>query len=484
VTLRARLLLGLLGLVAVALITFGVVTYKALHSFLIDRVDQQLLEARSPVLSQLAGRPRERGPGRAPEAVVPAGTYAALIAPDGQILGSLLVGYAGEDFSQAPRPVLRARDLEGGGPLTVGATSGSRSFRLVASPTDAGSTLVVALPLDDVKQTLARLVAIELVATLAVLAGVGVLARWLVHRGLRPLEDMGRTAGAIAAGDLSRRVESDEETEVGRLGLALNRMLGQIESAFAAQQASEQRLRRFIADASHELRTPLTSIRGYAELFRRGAAERPEDLAKAMRRIEEESARMGVLVDDLLLLARLDQGRPLERERVDLRAIAADAVDDVRAVDPDRPIALEAPPADAVVVLGDDARLRQVVGNLLVNARQHTPGGTPVRVRITLDEARATLEVADQGPGLAPEQAARVFERFYRADDSRTRAHGGTGLGLAIVAAITEAHGGRVSVETAPGEGARFRVQLPVADVPSPDGAPASVEATDAESRQ
>ncbi|MDQ3980132.1 MAG: HAMP domain-containing protein, partial [Actinomycetota bacterium] len=316
-TLRARLLIGLVGLVAVGLVISNFVTYRALHHFLIERVDEQLLEARGPVLAKLAGRPRERGPDRPPDPVVPAGTYAALIRSDGHILNSLLVGYADEDLSQRPLPVVRTEDVENGGPLTVPGTDRSTSFRLVATPTDIGSTLVVALPLDDVNQTLGRLLAIALVATLAVMAAVGLLARWLVRQGLRPLENMGETARAIAAGDLSQRVEADEHTEVGRLGLALNGMLGHIESAFAAQQDSENRLRRFIADASHELRTPLTSIRGYAELFRRGAADRPEDLAKAMRRIEEEAARMGVMVDDLLLLARLDQGRPLERQPVD-----------------------------------------------------------------------------------------------------------------------------------------------------------------------
>ena len=467
-TLRARLLLGLVGLVAVGLVASNLVTYRALHAFLVDRVDQQLLAARSPVLSQLVGRPRERGPGHSSGAVVPAGTYAALIQPDGHVLASLLVGYAGEDFSETPRPVLQPHDIGEGGPKTVRGTNRSTSFRLVSTPTDSGAILVVALPLDDVQQTLRRLLAIEALATLAVMAAVAVLARWVVRQGLRPLEDMGETAGAIAAGDLSRRVDADERTEVGRLGLALNRMLARIESAFAAKEESEHRLRRFIADASHELRTPLTSIRGYSELFRRGAAERPEDLATAMRRIEEEAARMGVMVDDLLLLARLDQGRPLERQPVDLRAVAADAVDDALAVQPDRPVVVEAP-AEAIVV-GDEARLRQVAANLLNNALQHTPPRTPVHVRVGVADGTTTLEVADEGPGLAPEQAARVFERFYRADEARTRAHGGTGLGLAIVAAIAEAHGGRVSLDTAPGAGARFRVELPLGPTTAADG--------------
>src|SRR5207244_4041144 len=229
--------------------------------------------------------------------------------------------------------------------------------------------------------------------------------------------------------------------------------------AFAARTASEQRLRRFVADASHELRTPLTSIRGYAELFRRGAAEHPDDLETAMRRIEDESARMSVLVDDLLLLARLDQGRPLEQEEVDLVALASDAVDDARAVSPDRPITFQT--NGPVTVTGDEARLRQVTANLLANARVHTPEGTRVHVRVESTQEGARLEVADEGPGLDADEAAHAFERFYRADPARARAGGGSGLGLSIVAAIAAAHGGRATLDTGPGRGAIFRVELP-----------------------
>jgi two-component system OmpR family sensor kinase len=343
---------------------------------------------------------------------------------------------------------------------------------VVAGLLSGNGALIVAVPMSDVVQTLHRLLLIELVATGAVLAGVAGLALVVVRAGLRPLEDIGTTAGAIAAGDLSQRVERAEpRTEVGRLGLSLNAMLAQIQTAFEARQASEERLRRFVGDASHELRTPLTSIRGYAEMFRRGAAERPADLAVAMRRIEEESARMGVLVDDLLLLARLDQGRPLERRPVDLAVVAADAVLDARAVEPDRSIALEG--SGPAVVLGDELRLRQVAANLLANARQHTPPTAPVRVRIRQDNGSAVLEVADEGPGLFPDEAGKVFERFYRADPSRNRNLGGTGLGLSIVAAVAEAHGGRARVESTPGHGARFWVELPLAG--DGDG-PAAVE--------
>ena len=357
---------------------------------------------------------------------------------------------------------------------------------MLVTPLDDGSVFSVALPLDDNRATLRHLLGIELGMGVGVLAALAALGWWVVRLGLRPLDHIGATAAAIAAGDLSRRVErAEERTEVGRLGLALNRMLGQIESAFDERRATEDRLRRFVADASHELRTPLTSIRGYAELFRRGAADRPEDLALAMRRIEEESARMGVLVEDLLLLARLDQAkldesdgagvdhdgpRPFEKAPVDLARLAADAVADARAVSPDRTITF----ADGapVTVLGDELRLRQVAANLLSNAQVHTPPGTAVRVKVSAVGDRARLEVSDDGPGLAPEAAARVFERFFRVDKARSRATGGAGLGLSIVAAIAEVHGGTARLEPpAPDRpGATFVVELPLhVEGPPPD---------------
>ena len=346
---------------------------------------------------------------------------------------------------------------------------------MLATPLDDGSLFSVALPLDDNRATLRRLVGIEVGMSAGVLLALAALGWWVVRLGLRPLDKIGATAEAIAAGDLSRRVErAEERTEVGRLGLALNRMLGQIESAFDERRATEDRLRRFVADASHELRTPLTSIRGYAELFRRGAADRPEDLATAMRRIEEEAARMGVLVEDLLLLARLDQanldqanldhdqGRPFELAPVDLARLAADAVDDARAVSPDRPIAFA--DGSPVMVQGDELRLRQVAANLLSNAQVHTPPGTAVRVSVAAAGDRARLEVSDDGPGLAPDLAEKVFERFYRVDKARSRATGGAGLGLSIVAAIAEAHGGSAHLEppAADRRGATFVVELPL----------------------
>jgi len=471
-TLRTRLLVGLVLLAAVGLSASGVVTYREQRSFLLDRVNEQLASAlAAPAQFNGVNSPSSTGRQRP----LPYGTYAEVRLPDGS---SQVV--AGDMIAAADKPAIPAN-------LTLGKvyTVHGPSYRLEAGRlyADRGFplTLVVAIPLRDVTEALHRLLLVELIVAAGVLLALAALAWWVVKLGLRPLEEMQETAGAIAAGDLSRRVETaDERTEVGRLGLALNQMLHQIERAFDEGAASEARLRRFVGDASHELRTPLTSIRGYAELFRRGAAERPEDLAKAMRRIEEEADRMGVLVDDLLLLARLDQGRPLEREPVDLTRIVGDAVDDARAVAPGRSI--EYSPNGAVVVPGDEVRLRQVLANLLQNAVRHTPTDTAVHVRVTTDEKDAVIEVRDEGPGMPTDEADRAFERFWRGDTSRTRASGGTGLGLAIVAAIADAHGGSASVDTAPGRGATFRVRLPKTGRPEPahEAVPDAADAADA----
>jgi two-component system OmpR family sensor kinase len=476
VSLRTRLLLGLLGLVSVGLVASDLITYRFLQSFLMRRLDEQVQAAVDPVASRLSAGERRSPPLN--RTAVPGGTYGAVVDNGGNVLVSRPFGYEGEDLESLPQPKLTVGDLSRRQPFTIKAVEkGSPGFRVIVAPlTDGTGNLVVAVPMNDVVQTLHRLLVIEWVTTVAVLVGVGGLALVVVRAGLRPLEDIGRTAGAIAEGDLSRRVERAEpRTEVGRLGLSLNAMLSQIQTAFEARQASEERLRRFVADASHELRTPLTSIRGYAEMFRRGVADRPADLATSMRRIEEESVRMGLLVDDLLLLARLDQGRPLERQPVDLTQVAADAVFDARVVEPERRIELRAP--DVAVVMGDDLRLRQVAANLLANARQHTPPTAEVRVEVREEDGWVVLEVADDGPGLFPEEAKKVFERFYRADPSRNRNQGGTGLGLSIVASVAEAHAGRARVESTPGHGARFRVELPAPTLDVAAGSEGSVTA-------
>jgi two-component system OmpR family sensor kinase len=324
----------------------------------------------------------------------------------------------------------------------------------------------MAVPINDDDATIARLLVVEVIVAFAVLVVAGLAGLRVVRVGLRPLDDMTDTATEIAAGDLSHRVDlpADRQDEVGRLGGALNSMLSQIEAAFHERELSEEQLRQFVADASHELRTPLTSIRGYAELYRRGALPTSDAVDDAIHRIEDEAARMSILVDDLLLLARLDQGRPLEQEPVDLLAITADAIRNAGAVDPDRLITFEHD--DEVVVVGDPTRLHQVVANLLDNARVHTPSATPVRVVTRVEDDDALVAVSDRGPGLAPEVAERVFERSFRADDG-SRQPSGSGLGLSIVKAIAEAHGGTATVQSTLGAGTTFTVRVPLSGTPS-----------------
>jgi two-component system OmpR family sensor kinase len=470
-----RLVAAVLALVALALGAAGVATVTALHGYLLDQVDSQLRIASEPILRGLH-RDRELpplGPGGGPGRLRLPSTFTVAITDEtGALIGTLesplRVGQPGPVFPQWTPDQAAARH---GRAITVPASDSGGEWRLLATPLPDGTgTLLVATSLTSVDSTLSRLTFLELIiggVVLVVLAGVGYLA---VRSSLRPLAEVKDTAEAIAAGDLTQRVpEHPPRTEVGQLSGALNGMLAQIESAFRTQQASEmaarsseERMRRFVADASHELRTPLTSIRGFAELYRQGAAD---DVPRLMNRIESEAARMGLLVEDLLLLARLDAQRELGRAPVDLVALAADAVHDARALSPDRRVSLEVTYDQGVpVVLGDESRLRQVLGNLMTNALTHTPAGTPITVGVATEPGWAVLSVSDQGPGLAPPDAQRVFERFYRADSSRTRSHrGGSGLGLSIVSALTAAHGGVAELDTAPGAGAVFRIRLPLA---------------------
>jgi two-component system, OmpR family, sensor kinase len=459
--LRVRLVVSLLTLVAIALVVTGLTATTQLKGYLVDQVDRDLPGAGAP-----RGGPGDFGPDQGPtdrarqEWVVVATTTGQRATTASTIIGS-------------PPNVTKAEIAHAGStPFTVRSVGEGSDWRVLVQPAEFRGTqylFVRAISLSDVDNTVHRLIVIEWLVGLVVLVLLGGAGYVVVRRSLRPLVEVEHTAAAIAAGDLTQRVpESDPHTEVGRLSRALNGMLVQIESAFRAREASEvaaraseDKMRRFVADASHELRTPLTSIRGFAELYRQGAAPKPEDIAHVMRRVEDSAAQMGVLVDDLLLLARLDQQRPLERAPVDIVALAADAVHDAQAVVPGRVITLDVAAGDAAVVLGDELRLRQVLANLVSNALSHTPAGTPVNVAVAVRAGEVHLSVRDQGPGLAPDDAERIFERFFRADASRTRAAGGTGLGLSIVAALVAAHGGQVGVDTALGHGATFWVRLP-----------------------
>jgi two-component system OmpR family sensor kinase len=470
-SIRRRLLAAIVAVAMAALLAAGALTWFALRSFLLHRVDQSL-DSASAAVEQALHEPNGRRAVPQLDALaglVP-GLYVQLRAPDGSVQGTL----QRRDFDQAvagPRLPASLPDPgdRPGSAVNFNAppsSSEGESYRVRVSSLPGGGELVVGQPLTDVTETLHRLVVVEVGVTAVALAVVTGLGMWLVRLGLRPLDQIETTAAAIADGELSRRVEFDDpRTEVGRLGRALNVMLSRIEAAFAERRASEDRLRRFVADASHELRTPLAAVRAYAELFRRGADRRPDDLARAMTGIETESARMSSLVDELLLLARLDQGRPLELRPLDLTGVAEAAVDAARTVAPDRPLVLEA--VGPINVRGDSDRLRQVIDNLLANVRAHTPPDTPAIVRVKPEGDAVVLEVADRGPGMDADTAAHVFERFYRADPSRSRARGGVGLGLAIVAAIAEAHGGRATVSSVPGAGSTFRVTLPAAAAPA-----------------
>lgn len=463
--LRIGLVAATLALVACGLAVSGVAVTSILRHSLVSRIDSTLLDA-SRGWAQAPRRqspPTFNGPdpGRPPSKF-----YVRGVSTDGTPFTAI--------NDRNAEPALPADNDVGPNPTTLPSVNGSDiQWRAVSVHGPHGLT-TVAIDLSDVQHTLTSLVWLQMGIGVAVLAVVGIASFAVVQRSLRPLVEVEQTAAAIASGQLDRRVpERDPRTEVGRLSQALNGMLAQIQQALASSESSadkargsEDRMRRFITDASHELRTPLTTIRGFAELYRQGAAR---DVAMLMSRIESEASRMGLLVDDLLLLARLDVQRPLEHHRVDLLALASDAVHDGQAMDPRRTITMEVLDGPGTPeVLGDEARIRQVLSNLVANALQHTPESADVTVRVGTDGDNAVLEVADQGPGMNQEDASRVFERFYRTDSSRARASGGTGLGLSIVESLVRAHGGVVSVTTAPGEGCRFRVTLPrISDVPT-----------------
>jgi two-component system, OmpR family, sensor kinase len=533
--LRTKLITAVLSLVAVALAIISIAGIGFIHNYLIGQANSEIAtfvgaDRQNPasfVAQTLAG-----GPARAAQQAsvdwVSNGKVDRVVYP-------VAAGPYGPPPPPIPGPEVTAHSswLHSGQPLTVPASSGGGRWQVYSYPwsfsingQQASGYIVVGIDVTTAYTTIGKLTAIDLIVSLLVLVGLFVVGVAVVRASLRPLIEIEQTAGAIAAGDLSRRVpERDPRTEVGRLGRSLNTMLSQIETAFrerstseAAARRSEERMRQFVADASHELRTPLTAIRGFAEYYRQrgGIADSPvpdapipqavldeaaavvgrngtgklspADLDRIMRRVEQESARMGVLVEDMLLLARLDQQRPLDRRPVDLLTLAADAVHDARVVAPGRSINLTVGSGAALLVNGDEVRLRQVIGNLMSNALAHTPAGTPIDVRIrsgslaevqdadaapefsyavganaakSATQAAAVLDVTDHGPGLTREQAEHAFERFYRADQARTA--GGTGLGLAIVAALVAAHDGAVWVRSKPGKGATFSIALPLA---------------------
>jgi two-component system OmpR family sensor kinase len=490
-TLRTRLVLVLSGLLALGMVISVGATFGALQDWRNDQSDEVLAAAAQRLHDDLTER---HGQGGGSQVAIPENGRDQLTAVwgasaeqgdipsffqirtrDGQVRQTADFGARPELPRTLPSALWPDRPTtqnpSGGAFHRVPGADGDTDWLLHVSQLPDGF-LLVGMKTAGADELISRTAAVAATSAVVALLAVTLLSLRAVRRGLRPLESIAATASAIGGGDLARRVpEAGPRTEVGRLGRALNAMLGQIESAFDERQRTEDRLRRFVADASHELRTPVATIRGYAELFRRGAASRPDDLAQAMARIESEARRMGSLVEELLLLAKLDQGLPLAREPVNLNALAAEAVDDARVLAPGSPLFLETGADGPVVVRGDADRLRQVLANLLANVRHHTPEGTESRVRVGRAGGRAVIEVTDSGPGLDDEQAEHVFERFYRADPSRTRSKlpGGTreegsGLGLAIVAAVAKAHGGDVEVDAGPGKGAAFRVLLPMTD--------------------
>jgi two-component system OmpR family sensor kinase len=467
-SLRARLLLGVFVLAGAGLAVADFATYTSLRSFQLNRVDKTLDTAHVQVERSALGddsHGARDGQGGPPAQGI---DWYQVRTRSGQILqkgGFLVGGGSPPEVGSVASPTQTVdAGQERARYFTVSSEDGSTRYRVRASidAENPNDVLLVATSLHDVYGTLHRLLLIELLGTLGALAAIAGVGLWVVHLGLRPLREIEATAATIAAGDLSQRVSRVETTtEVGRLGSSLNAMLTQIETAFRAREESEQKLRRFVADASHELRTPLAAVRAYAELFGRGAVDRPEDLARSMSGITREAERMSVLVDDLLLLARLDEGRPLDRRPVNLADVVLEAVDAARVVDSERPIDVHVEP---VTVEGDRDRLRQVIDNLFANVRAHTAPGTHVTVDLSRVNGNAELSVSDTGPGLTNEERAQVFQRFYRVDTSRSRASGGGGLGLSIVAAVAEAHDGSADVREAPGGGATFAVSIPLGD--------------------
>lgn len=480
-SLRARLVAGI-AFVALVLFTVSAINTNSTRSQLIGQIDDRLLlladagaDGRAPFPHDGAGptslppRPPEDGPFERLSDI-----YEAYYDEAGALLFEIRPNQPGDE--EIGTPTVDPADAPSSGVqlVTSGSDAGDTTYRALLHRLDDGTVRVVAVPIDDVQDTIDRLMLAQVLGALAILAALGLVGWWVVHLGIRPVKEMTATATRIADGDLTVRVpEGRAGTESGELAGALNQMLGTIEGALDERARSEQRLRRFVADASHELRTPLTTIRGYAELYRMGGLGSEDALDDAMRRTEQEAARMSRLVEDMLVLAKLDEERPLQLRPVDLVRLARDAAADARARAPERSISFDAS-TDTGLVLGDEDRLRQVIGNVVGNAIVHTDPDVPVVISVSRTEragpnadgpdhagAVMVLEVADQGPGMSTEVAARVTERFFRADPARSRHRGGSGLGLSIVDAAIAAHGGTVEIDSTEGEGTTVRILLP-----------------------
>ncbi|CAM3669161.1 sensor histidine kinase [Isoptericola cucumis] len=468
VPLRTRLVAVTVLLLTAGLILAAAVTRTVVSDYLVRQVDQQLKQSATAVANITFRAPDSPSP------QIP--TDYAVTIRDANGVGRTIAWPQTEELlgtPNIPRETLDEVSAHEGEPFTVSSTGGQddAQWRVVPFVYTSGGEPVgsayVSLPLVGVDETISFLTRSLMISSLGIVLLGGGTALLLVHRSLRPLRRIEATAAEIADGDLSQRVpDLPPTTEVGSLSRSLNTMLAHIERAFSAQEESERRMRRFVSDASHELRTPLATVKGYGELYRMGALDTPAKVDDTMGRIEDSARRMSTLVNDLLVLARLDEGRPLRREEVDLAAMARDAVQDLHALDPSREVAVvglhDGAPPTAVPATGDPDRLRQVLTNLVGNVARHTPAGSPAELAVgTAPDGGAVVEVRDHGPGIAPEQAARIFERFYRADSSRNRTSGGSGLGMAIVAAIVGAHDGHVSVADTPGGGLTVRVALP-----------------------
>ena len=469
-SLRNRLILASVVLASFAIIASDFAANAALRTYLISQVDDQLINISNTSLNRLdrAGiAPLEADDKNSPFKIleplrgVPTATSITLLDIEGNLIGQVGGELGGKNFAVTGLKIAEVSQYKNR-PFTIEGRDGEPDIRALAQmlPTGMGS-VIVADSLEKVDKTLSQLRFLFLILGLIALIAIAMAARWIIALGLKPLEAVEDTAEAIAAGDLSARLPAAKpDTEVGRLTTSLNTMLARIEESFTARLESENKLRRFVADASHELRTPLTAIRGFAELHRQGAVVGEEKTKELINRIEKESVRMSSLVEDLLLLARLDQSRELAKEPVDLNTLITEAVASARAAGPNHPIEIKLE-ASEIFVLGDSQRIHQVIANLLANARAHTPNGTQISITAMQGVSETTIAVSDKGPGLSQADQNRIFERFYRADPSRVRNSGeGSGLGLSIVDAVMKAHGGYVTVKSEVGQGATFTLHF------------------------